>query len=600
VSRAAGGASVEPSWRSVCSGSPLDLPLHGSSDVGAVEHIDLSIKIQSWSDGIDWTNVSLIFTLEQFHSNSTSSPPPHAKRARMSASPPSSSDGEWVALKAWAFPPLLKSVRSEIVLIDLATISGYVEHSGDPELRVVVSSNASVGESIAFALTVSELGNIGNYELLLAGITLVAAAALLLVPRLHRVHAVTIASWLALLWLAVLHRTPTMAELWRWIDASTLGLHMGMALLAALFAEAGAFEWAAVQAYGWSKGSLRRLAVLLAALAALCSAFLDGAMALLLIIPVTAHLCQLLDLRPVPLIFLQLFLSNIGAAATQIGGHPNIILGSALSSYVDFLDFVTVMLPGSILCGALALGLLLWRERAELSGVRQRDLGTLANVHALKRPRLFYAACAVLIAVLALLFLAPLTKLDAPLAALLGGTLLLAVAKAEEPDKLLAHLEWESMLFLAVLFVLVGALERMRLLAVVARALVSLLLGVDGTQARLAVAIVLLLWGTAIVSAIIHNVTFVATLAPVIEAVAVGSHLPVRPLVWSVAFGAALGGNLSPLAAGANIVVLGYLREQGHDLTVAQFLRRALPIALPTLVLATAYLLIIFVAAGAT
>ena len=223
----------------------------------------------------------------------------------------------------------------------------------------------------------------------LAFVILIAVYALIVFEVVHRALAAAIGGIAVVVALHAVGDGPDLGTVVTWIDEETLGLLIGMMIIVDVLAKTGLFEWAAVQAYAYSGGSIWRLSIILCAITAVFSAFLDNVTTILLIVPVTIQISKVLDLEPVPLIIAEVMFSNIGGAATQIGDPPNIIIGAqlspqALSDYdmlsgqgVTFIDFIVHVGPAVIIAIAPSFWLMSRLEKKGLSGARHRNVDQL-------------------------------------------------------------------------------------------------------------------------------------------------------------------------------------------------------------------------------
>ena len=185
------------------------------------------------------------------------------------------------------------------------------------------------------------------------------------------------------------------------IDWETIGLLLGMMVMVGVISHTGVFEWFAVQAYKKSGGEIWTLVVILCAVTAVLSAFLDNVTTMLLLTPVTIQIAKVLDIKPIPILISEVLFSNIGGAATMIGDPPNIMIGSAMSPSaiegnknaeiaalasegVTFNDFIIEMAPGILLTIVPSFMLIRWLYKDEFSGRRDRDITELERQYAIK------------------------------------------------------------------------------------------------------------------------------------------------------------------------------------------------------------------------
>ncbi|KAF4522034.1 hypothetical protein B566_EDAN010911 [Ephemera danica] len=213
------------------------------------------------------------------------------------------------------------------------------------------------------------------------------------------------------------------------------------------------------------------------------------------------------------------------------------------------------------------------------------------------RDRWLLAKCGVtLVFVITLFFIhsVPGVSLSLGWTALLGALLLLVLADNEDLEGVLARVEWSTLLFFAALFILMEALSRLGLIAWIGRQTEALVLSVPDEGSRLAVAVILILWVSAIASAFVDNIPLTTMMIRVVTSLCGSAelHLPLPPLVWALAFGACLGGNGTLIGASANVVCAGVAEQHGYRFTFLQFFRVGFPVMVVSVLTATCYLLV--------
>ena len=397
---------------------------------------------------------------------------------------------------------------------------------------------------------------------------------------------------------------PDLMTIMTWIDWETIGLLVGMMIMVDILSKTGLFEWAAVQAYARSGGSIWRLTFILCIITAVFSALLDNVTTILLIVPVTIQICKVLDLEPVPLIIAEVMFSNIGGAATQIGDPPNIIIGAQLSSQslsgtvleaesIGFIDFIVHVAPAVLIAMVPAFWLLRIIEKPGLSGYRRRNVDLLKIQYGIKDVLLLKKSGAILVVVI-LLFFAH-SQITHPLSsvaviALVGAVVMLLVTSPHHVEEQFESVEWTTIIFFAGLFIMIHGLEFMGLIEMIAD-LISETVSKASPDNRLMVAVLLLLWVSAIASAFIDNIPYTATMVPVVIELASDPTLDLElgPLAWALALGACLGGNGTIIGASANVVAAGLAEESGNDISFNRFFRTGFPIMILTLILSTVY-----------
>ncbi len=436
---------------------------------------------------------------------------------------------------------------------------------------------------------------------------LVAVYGLIVFEVVHRALAAALGGIAAVVSLHAIGEGPDLMVIMTWIDWETIGLLIGMMVMVDILSKTGLFEWAAVQAYAQSGGSIWRLSFILCLITALFSALLDNVTTILLIVPVTIQISKVLDLEPVPLIIAEVMFSNIGGAATQIGDPPNIIIGAQLSAQglsgtdlvsqsIGFTDFIIHVAPAILIIMIPSFWLLRKLEKPGLSGNRVRNVELLRIKYGIKDKLLLKKSGVILIAVI-LAFFAH-SSLHHPLLtvatiAIGGAVIMLLVTSPHRVEEQLDSVEWTTIIFFAGLFIMIHGLEFMGLIDMIAD-LISGTISKASEENRLMVAVLLLLWVSAIASAFIDNIPYTATMVPVVIELASDPALglPLGPLAWSLALGACLGGNGTIIGASANVVAAGLAEDAGEDISFNRFFRTGFPIMIMTLAISTVYCVI--------
>jgi Na+/H+ antiporter NhaD/arsenite permease-like protein len=370
------------------------------------------------------------------------------------------------------------------------------------------------------------------------------------------------------------------------IDWSTLGLLAGMMILVGLTEQTGVFTYLALRVAQVSRGRPFRLVLLLALTTGTLSAFLDNLTTVLLIVPVTLLVADVLRISPIPLVLIEILASNIGGTATLIGDPPNILIGTHVDE-LSFLDFIVNLAPLSIVTLLVVTAVLyvVFRSRLHVSSERAAVIAKLDPAQDLRRGRYVRRSVAVLVGTIVAFFLHSLLGLEPAAVALAGATILLFVA-ADDVTDALGRIDWPTLFFFVGLFVMVGGLEERGILERVADVIAD---ATGGSRVAEAMAI---LWGAAAGSALVDNIPFTAAMLPVVDRLQAPGEAFDDANWWALAIGACFGGNATQIAAAANVAATGVLERSGSPLSFRQFLAVGLPVTLLSLVLGTIYLLV--------
>ncbi|MEV8609609.1 ArsB/NhaD family transporter [Amycolatopsis sp. NPDC051373] len=369
------------------------------------------------------------------------------------------------------------------------------------------------------------------------------------------------------------------------VDWNVIFLLLGMMIIVGILRRTGVFEYVAIWAAKRAKGSPLRIMILLALITAVASAFLDNVTTVLLIAPVTLLVCDRLDIKPAPFLMAEVFASNIGGTATLIGDPPNIIIGSR--SGLTFNDFLINLAPIVAIELVILVLVLPWLFRGsfDVDPRRVADVMALNEREAIHKPKLLLKSGAVLLLVFAGFVLHSTLHLDPSVVALLGAGLLVLVS-GTQPKDYLAGVEWETLLFFAGLFIMIGALVKTGVIGTLAR------LAADATGGNALVAVFLILGVSALLSGVIDNIPYVATMSPLV--LALTNDIPdpshSQALWWSLALGADFGGNMTAVGASANVVMLGIAARAGSPISFWEFTRKGTIVTLITVLVAAPYL----------
>lgn len=369
------------------------------------------------------------------------------------------------------------------------------------------------------------------------------------------------------------------------IDWNVIFLLLAMMIIVGIIRQTGLFEFLAIWAAKRARGYPFRIMVILVVITAVLSAFLDNVTTVLLTAPVTLLVCERLAAPPVPFLIAEVMASNIGGTATLIGDPPNIIIASR--GGLSFNDFAANLAPivAALLLVFIGLCRVMFRSAFQFHPDRAARVMALNEKEALGEKPLLVKSLVVVGLVLAGFAARPVLGLAPSVVAMLGAGLLVLLARLET-RKVFADVEWETLLFFAGLFIMVGSLVNLGVIESVGNAMAALI----GDQYGLASMVVL--GGSALVSGIIDNIPYVATLAPITQSIVEAGGDPAKPLWWALALGADLGGNATAVGASANVVVIGIARRYDHPISFWTFTKYGLVVTAVTIGLCLPYIYI--------
>ncbi len=370
------------------------------------------------------------------------------------------------------------------------------------------------------------------------------------------------------------------------IDWNVIFLLFGMMVIVGILRQTGVFEFLAIWAAQRARARPFRMMVLLVIITAVASALLDNVTTVLLVAPVTLLLCERLALDPVPFLLAEVMGSNIGGTATLIGDPPNIIIGSRAD--LGFNAFLVHLAPIVVVLLLAFVGLcwLLWGRRLRYDPERAEAVMRLEPRETIQDGALLVRVGVVLVLVLVGFVTHAITHLEPSLVALLGAGAAILVSR-QSHETYLQDIEWETLLFFAGLFVMVGSLVHQGVISELAETLTDRIGDNYGPAAQG------LLVGSAVLSGIVDNIPYVATMAPLVhELVGTAPGLPPgqQSLWWALALGADLGGNATAIGASANVVVTGIAKRNGHPISFWGFTRYGLIVTAVTIALCVPYI----------
>lgn len=383
------------------------------------------------------------------------------------------------------------------------------------------------------------------------------------------------------------------SEAFAGIDLNTIGLLTGMMVIVAITQKSGVFQYLAVVAAKVVHADPWGLLVMLSVVTAVLSALLDNVTTVLLIAPVTLLICDALKLNPYSFLFSVIFASNIGGSATLIGDPPNIMIGSAAK--LTFNDFLFNMAPVALVIFVLTLipFYLIWGRKLSAAEEDRAQVMAFNEKEAITDIRLLKQSLSVIALVIAGFTLAHPIGLEPASIAMFGAALLLllrtlgqhAEEQTHQVHRSFAEVEWVTIFFFVGLFVVVAGVEKSGALHILAGEIAAFTGGDLGKTA------IVILWVSAIASALVDNIPFVATMIPVIQNMApLFSADDLNTLWWSLALGACLGGNGSLVGASANLVVAGFAERAGQPIHFLGFMLLAFPLMLMSIAVSTVYL----------
>ena len=369
-----------------------------------------------------------------------------------------------------------------------------------------------------------------------------------------------------------------------YIDFNTIGVLVGMMLFVAVIKNSGVFEYIAIRAAKMAKGDPWKIMVAFILITAFLSAFLDNVTTVLLVGPMTITIARMLNINPVPFLITQIFAANIGGTATLIGDPPNIMIGSATG--LGFLDFVAntgIVAVVSIVVIIIIMRFLyktkLMADAEAISAVSHLDENKAIEDQAL----LIKSLIMICLVVIGFIFHSQI-GIESSTVALSAAAIIMVIGR-QNIDYAIGEVEWPTILFFVALFIVVGGLDETGVIGQLANLVLST------TEGHPVVTMMVLLWASALLSSVLDNIPFVATLIPLVIALGEGG-MDVEPLWWAISLGACLGGNGTLIGASANVVLSGVSGKHGYPITFKTYTKIGFPIMIVTVVISTVFLLL--------
>jgi len=382
--------------------------------------------------------------------------------------------------------------------------------------------------------------------------------------------------------LLVLFGILSQEEAIRFIDFNTIGLLIGMMILVSVIKQTGLFEYLAIKQAKIAKGNPAKIMISFMVITAILSSLLDNVTTIIVMVPITINICKMIGVKPMPFVIAEIFASNIGGTATLIGDPPNILIGSA--THLSFVDFILNLAPVSIVSLIVIVFLfkIIYKKDLKPNSSIQ-ELMQMDENKTITNSTLLIKSLIVMLLVIIGFFLHGALHIGTAAIAIAGAAMLLTIGKIEV-EKAFEGVAWTTIFFFVGLFILVGGLEKTGVLEYLAK------ITFQSTGGNLFLTGLAIIWVSAILSAFLDNIPFVATMIPMIKTFGELSGTGnIDFLWWCLALGACFGGNGTIIGASANVVGIDALKNAGYNISFKDFFKIAFPMMLVTMVIATVY-----------
>ena len=367
-----------------------------------------------------------------------------------------------------------------------------------------------------------------------------------------------------------------------YVDFNVIFLLVSMMMIVSIATRSGMFSWIANELLKLTKGHPKMVLFVLGLFTAVASAFLDNVTTVIIVMPVTFFIAEQLEINSVPFLITEIFASNIGGTATLIGDPPNIIIGSAAG--LSFMDFVKELTPVIAVIFLVIVGLMTFVFRKQLiaSPDKMAAVANLDNSKTITDYPLMIRSSIVLALVILGFVLHDITHIETCVTAMLGASVLLLF---EKPAKIFKEVEWNTIFFFIGLFIIIGGLEASGAIGLMAKWILNV------TQGSQEATSMIILWASGIISGIIDNIPYTATMTPMLlEIQNVMGHDYTHPLWWCLSLGACLGGNMTIIGAAANVIVSETSTHHGHPIPFMKFLKYGVLTTFISLVFSSIYI----------
>lgn len=368
------------------------------------------------------------------------------------------------------------------------------------------------------------------------------------------------------------------------INWATIVFIAGMMIMVEGMAKAGFFRWLCMKIAFMVKCKTIPVFLTFMIMSAVLSMFIDSITVIMFLAAVTIELSQLLKFNPVPMILSEIFCANLGGSATMCGDPPNIIVGTSLGySFSDFLTN-TGLVAGISLIVSIIFFYIVFRKDLVSDNDKEIDISKLPKPsEAITNKRDFIASSIIFGCAVILLVTHSITHLTvASIGTFIAVVTLIAFAK--DSAELLKKVDYKTLVFFIGLFIVVGSLEETGILEIIA----DFIEKISGGDAKLM--IVIILWVSAIASAIVDNIPLCATMVPVIQSLAATSGVALPTLAWTLSIGTDIGGNATPIGASANVVGVAISAKNGYPIGWGKYCKKLAPATVIVLAISTVYI----------
>ena len=430
-------------------------------------------------------------------------------------------------------------------------------------------------------------------DFFLATTIFIVVYALIVIEKWHKT-VVALAGGAAVLMLKIITQEDAFRSEEYGVDWNVIVLLVSMMIIINIMRETGIFQWTAIKSAKLGRGEPFTILAILCFVTAILSALLDNVTTVLLIAPVTILVANQLEVDPIPFLIAEVLASNIGGTATLIGDPPNIMIASR--AQLSFNDFLVNLGPVVVVIFFVYIATirLIWGRSLTTRPELKARILSMDESEAITDSKLLTKSLVVMALTMSGFILHGVLGLEPATVALSGAATLLLISN-RAPHKVLSDVEWTTLFFFIGLFMVVGALVKVGAISLMSQKVLDL------THGNFFATSMFVLWFSAIASAIVDNIPYVATMNPLIvdmagelwpekSGVDLLHHAKLMPVWWALALGACLGGNGSAIGASANVIMCGFSERAGYPITFRRFTMYGFPLMIQSVLIATVYI----------
>lgn len=403
----------------------------------------------------------------------------------------------------------------------------------------------------------------------------------------------------AALWDTLNFQTFTSVDFWRagaeatestkGINWQTIIFIAGMMIMVEGMALSGFFSWLCLTIAKAVRYNTTKIFIMFMILAFVLSMFIDSITVILFLAAITITQSKLLQFNPIPVIIAEIFCSNLGGSSTMCGDPPNIIIGTAL--HYTFTDFLTNTGVIAIICLVLMIFFfyMCFRKKLGTRNLSEEEIAKMPTPQsAITDKRAFIISTVIFLCAVILLVTHGQTGLTVSTIGIIAAVAT-CITAGKKSKAILRRVDYPTLVFFTGLFVVVGGLEETGILELIA----TFIHAISG--GNITFIVIIIIWISAVASAIIDNIPFSATMIPIIKSLAVTSGADLSILAWTLALGTDIGGSATPIGASANVVGIAVASKNGHHISWKQYCKYSIPATLIVITVSMLYIIVRYI-----